>query len=78
MLSGCPVVASNLPGVREPVRVTGMGEIVPIRDPRALADAIVNVIQNKSRYLRSRAQIEQTFSIERTLDEYEKLFGGLM
>ncbi len=78
MLSGCPVVASNLPGVREPARVTGMGEIVPSQDPRVLADAIVQVLQNKSRYVRPRAEIEQTFSIERTLDEYEKLFGELM
>ncbi|MBI3914652.1 MAG: glycosyltransferase family 4 protein [Chloroflexi bacterium] len=77
MLSGCPVVASNLPGVREPVRLTRMGEIVPIKDARALADAIVQVLANKKNYVRPRAEIAQTFSIERTLDEYEKLFGEL-
>jgi hypothetical protein len=27
---GTPVVASNLPGVRQPVRMTGMGEVVPV------------------------------------------------
>ena len=37
MLSGTPVVASDLPGVREAVRRTGMGEIVPARDAAALA-----------------------------------------
>lgn len=77
MLSGCPVVASNLPGVREPVRMTGMGEIVPIKDSRALADAIVQVIQNKARYLRPREEIAQKFSTEKTIDAYEKLFEEL-
>lgn len=78
MLSGCPVVASNLPGVREPIRMTGMGEIVPIKDSRALADAIVQILQNKSRYVRPRAEIEQKFSMDTTLDAYEKLFEELM
>ncbi|MBI3741533.1 MAG: glycosyltransferase family 4 protein, partial [Chloroflexi bacterium] len=78
MLSGCPVVASDLPGVREPVRVTKMGEIVPIQDARALADAIVRVIQNKKNYIRPRAEIENAFALERTLDEYEKLFQELL
>lgn len=78
MLSGCPVVASNLPGVREPVRLTGMGEIVPIKDARALADAIVEVIQNKARYIQPRRAIEETFALERTLNAYEKLFQELL
>jgi len=78
MLSGCPVVASNLPGVREPIRMTGMGEVVPIKDSRALANAIVQVVQNKSRYVRPRAEIEQKFSMDTTLDAYEKLFEELI
>ncbi|MBI5305395.1 MAG: glycosyltransferase family 4 protein [Chloroflexi bacterium] len=78
MLSGCPVVASNLPGVREPVRVTGMGEIVPIMDARALADALVQVIANKARYVRPRAEIEAIFSLETTVAAYEKLFSELI
>lgn len=77
MLSGCPVVASNLPGVREPVRMTGMGEVVPIKDSRALADAIVKVIQNKSKYVRPREEIAQKFSSEKTIAAYEKLFTKL-
>ncbi len=76
-LSGCPVVASNLPGVREPVRLTGMGEIVPIKDARALAEGIVRVLQNRSRYIRPRAEIKALFSIEQTVQAYEKLFSEL-
>ncbi len=78
MLSGTPVVASNLPGVREPVRMTEMGQIVPIRDERALAEAIVSTIEQKARYVRPRAEIEAMFAMDRTLAEYEKLFEELL
>ncbi len=77
MLSGCPVVATNLPGVREPVRVTGMGEIVPLKDARRLADGIVHVLQNRAQYIRPRAEIEKMFALEHTVAEYEKLFHRL-
>ncbi|MDE3090067.1 MAG: glycosyltransferase family 4 protein, partial [Chloroflexota bacterium] len=77
MLSGCPVVATNLPGVREPVGVTGMGEIVPIKDARALADAIVRVLQNRARYVRPRQEIAALFAIEKTVAAYERLFEEL-
>lgn len=76
MLCGTPVVASELPGVREPVRVTGMGETVPIRDERALAEAVVKVIKNREAYVRPRRIIAQTFDLARTVDQYEALFGG--
>jgi glycosyltransferase involved in cell wall biosynthesis len=77
MLSGCPVVASNLPGVREPIRVTGMGEIVPSKDARALAEGIVRVLQNRAAYVRPRAEIEALFSLEQTVRQYEALFESL-
>ena len=44
---GTPIVASDLPGVRQPVLKTGMGRIVPIRDGEALAAAIVDVLREK-------------------------------
>ena len=77
MLSGCPVVATNLPGVREPIRMTGMGEIVPIKDARALAEAIVRVLQNRGQYIRPRQEIAEMFAIEKTVAAYETLFDEL-
>lgn len=41
---GTPVVASDLPGVRQPVLRTGLGRIVPFRDAGALAEAIIEVL----------------------------------
>lgn len=76
MLAGTPVVATDLPGVREAVRRTGMGEIVPPRDPEALAAALVRVIRNRPQYVRSRAEIEAAFDPDAALAAYEAVFGG--
>ncbi len=77
MLSGTPSIASALPGVRQPVHQTGMGEVVPIGDSDALAAAIVRVIRNRPQYLRPRAEIAARFNTERTAAEYEALFDEL-
>jgi glycosyltransferase involved in cell wall biosynthesis len=74
MLCGTPSVASNLPGVRQPVRQTGMGEITPIGDPEGLAEAILKVLDNPEAYHRERQEIEARFSTERTVKDYEALF----
>lgn len=78
MLSGTPVVATNIPGAREVVKVTGMGKLVTPRDPQALADGLVQVLHYRDQYVKTRAQIRQVFNTERTLDEYEKLFESLV
>lgn len=76
MLCGTPVIASDLPGVREPTRVTGMGRTSPPRDPAALADAILDVLANRERYIRPRSEIAARFSIDATVDAYERLYAG--
>jgi glycosyltransferase involved in cell wall biosynthesis len=74
MLCGTPVVATNLPGVRQPVTVTGMGEIVAMADPGALAEGIVKVLSHPERYYRPREDIERLFDIDVTVSSYERLF----
>lgn len=53
MLLGTPVVASYLPGVRVPIRLTGMGIIVPPKNAHMLAQALVRVIKYRYRYTNS-------------------------
>jgi glycosyltransferase involved in cell wall biosynthesis len=77
MLCGTPVVASDLPGVREPVRATGMGEIASPRDAAALASAIVKVLAGRARYVKPHDQIAQIFDVTRAVDFYEELFLSL-
>lgn len=78
MLRGTPSIASNLPGVRQPVEQTGMGEVVPIGDSEALADAIIRVVSNREEVVVPREEIERRWSTERTAAEYEALFERLL
>lgn len=48
MLKDVPVVATDLPGVRVAISANGMGEIIPPRDSRALAEAIMRVMSNRA------------------------------
>jgi glycosyltransferase involved in cell wall biosynthesis len=73
-MCGTPVVATDLPGVRQPVTMTGMGEIVPIADAGMLAAGIVKVLKDPDRYIKPRQEILSRFDITRTVDEYEQLF----
>jgi len=77
MLSGTPVVATDLPGIRQAVQQTGMGEIVPPCDPTALADALVGVVQRRDHYCRPRADIAAVFNAADAVDQYERLFEQL-
>jgi len=77
MMSGAPVVATDLPGVRQPITMTGMGEVVPVGDPAALAEAIVEVLENKARYVRPSQAIADSFDPANTAAEYVRLFRDL-
>ena len=78
MLCGTPSIASDLPGVRQPPRMTGMGEVVPIGDSASLAESIIRILRHPDDYARPRRFIEDKFSLERTVSGYETLFEGLM
>jgi glycosyltransferase involved in cell wall biosynthesis len=80
MLCGTPSIASDLPGVRQPVLQTGMGEVVPIGDGSALAEAIIRVVSSEKQheYIQPRKEIATRFSTERTVTGYEALFERLL
>lgn len=73
-MCGTPVVATDLPGVRQPVRMTGMGEIVPVADAAGLAAGVIKVLRNPKAYIKPRGEIERMFDLRRTVDAYESLF----
>ena len=78
MLAGVPSVASDLPGVRQPVLQTGMGEIAPVGDAAGLAEAIIKVVGDREAYSRPREDIEARFSTEHTAEGYEALFERMI
>jgi glycosyltransferase involved in cell wall biosynthesis len=78
MLCGAPSVASDLPGVRQPVLQSGMGEISPIGDSEALAEVILRVVINQEKYIRPQEEIAARWSTARTAAGYEALFERLL
>jgi glycosyltransferase involved in cell wall biosynthesis len=77
MASGTPVVASDLPGVRQPVLTTGMGKVVPVGEARALAEAITAVLDNPQQYQGDVNAIARRYAPETIAAEYEALFCSL-
>lgn len=78
MLCGTPVVATDIPGARVPVRATGMGVLVPPRDPAALAQGIAAVLDDRQRFVRPRAEIEAVYSLSATVDRVEELLAQVV
>jgi len=74
MINGKPSIASNLPGVRQPVKLHGMGQVTPIGDSQALAKAIMEVIENPERYKGDPQAIRTRYLPESVAIEYEKLY----
>ena len=77
MASGTPVVASDLPGVRQPVLTTGMGKVVPVGEARALAEAITVVLDHPQQYQGDVNAIARRYAPETIAAEYEALFCSL-
>ena len=74
MLCRTPVVATDLPGVRQPVTMTGMGRVVPVGDGPAIADAVRSIVDDPDSVIRPRAEIAGQFDIGATTDAYVRLF----
>ena len=74
MLCGTPVVATNIPGGRVPVTVTGMGLIAEKGSWQTIGEAVVAVLDEPEQYQKPRETIEQIFSFKETVDRYEELF----
>jgi glycosyltransferase involved in cell wall biosynthesis len=73
MLSGTPVVVTDIPGAREVVTRTGLGRIVAPGDADALADGLLAVLADPSPYADSRERVLAEYDPERALDAYERV-----
>lgn len=74
MINGVPTVASDLPGVRQPVSIHGMGRIFPVGDSAALAQAILAVLQQREDYVRDPQPIRDVYRPDEVAAAYEHLF----
>lgn len=74
MMNGKPVIASDLPGVRQPVRLTGMGRVTPVGDAEALAQNMLEVLAHPEQFRGDPAALRQQFSPETCAARHEELF----
>jgi glycosyltransferase involved in cell wall biosynthesis len=77
MMNGVPVVASNLPGVRVPVGMTEMGEIIDPGDAPGLAAAIDQIFSDPDAYRGRGRDLRSDFSPDMTAEKYERLFAEI-
>ncbi len=75
MLCGTPVVASDIPGARVPVQVTGAGRLFECGSVDGLVDAIDDVLAHRDAYRPDRARVTGAFDFARTVDAYERVLG---
>lgn len=78
MTCGTPAVASDLPGVRCAVQESGMGRIVPPRDPRAIAQALIEILDHPEKYSGDGLAVRQHYASETVARQYEALFKELI
>ncbi len=74
MMNGVPCVASDLPGVRQPVLRHHMGRIAPVGDSRALAEAILEVLASREQFKVDREAIRQQYHPDAIAVHFETLF----
>ena len=78
MLSGTPVVATDIPGARQAVKRSGMGLLVEPRDEQAFAEGLMRVLEHPEVYHRPYEEIRSIFEPERSLTQYERLFESMI
>lgn len=78
MMKGVPIVASDLPGVRQPILMTGMGEIAQTGNSASLTEALLKVLSRPAHYRIDPEIIQKRFSPDVAATAYETLFGRLL
>jgi glycosyltransferase involved in cell wall biosynthesis len=76
MMCGTPVVASDLPGVRQPVQTTGMGRIVALADSQALAEGLLQVLERRPAAADVQ-ELRRTYAPATVAESYLTLFRDL-
>ena len=73
LMSGTPVVSTDLPGVRQPAIQSGFGKIVPVKDSKALAEAILECLVKFPAKIDA-SSYTSAFSPQNVADAYIALF----
>ena len=75
---GTPVVASDLPGVRQPVFRTGIGRIVPVRDAESLAEGIISVLEEGPGARKVPEAYLGQFEQKKVAERYQEIYSSMV
>jgi glycosyltransferase involved in cell wall biosynthesis len=78
MSCGTPVIATDLPGVRVPVKTSGMGRVVPVGDAGAIAQAILEIFSAPEQFRGNYEKVKDRYSPDGIAAGYEKLFEDIL
>jgi glycosyltransferase involved in cell wall biosynthesis len=78
MTCGTPAVASDLPGMRQPILQTKMGEIFQVGEADDLAEAIIKVLNEPDAYRGDVPKIVSQYSPDTIAEAYEAIFKELL
>ena len=78
MMQGVPVMATDLPGVRVPVRTTGFGRIVPPRDPDAITRALIQISESNLDPRAGASAARELYLASSVVDRYAELLGEVL
>lgn len=82
MTAGLPAVCTSIGGLPEMVEDGETGHLVPPRDPRGLAEAILRVLADPERRIAmgdaGRRRLEAHFTLERSVAETQRVLTDLM
>lgn len=75
MLLRTPVIATNLPGVRIPISLTKMGEVVETKNEEKLAEAIIKILKNRKKYTNKNLvkKAQKIFDIKNVYQFYKNI-----
>lgn len=80
MAAGVPIVATNVPGIRDVVRDGETGLLVRPSDATALAGAIARIVQDRTlretMIANAASDVRERFTWERVLKQYQKLLSS--
>lgn len=76
-----PVVATDVGAVSEQVSDGETGIIVPPKNPKTMAEAVIYLLENPEERIemgkRGRKQVKEMFSLERCVEEHKKLYKNV-
>ena len=82
MACGVPVIATKTEGAREIIEEGVSGEIVPVGNPQSLAQAILDLLDNKEKsskfVVNGRKRVCENFSLEKMVDETEGFYRRVL